>query len=235
MTIAAFTRRMIELGASPEVVEFALDYVTRTSADVCGRHADASADARRERDKIRQRARRKMLKLQRDEARAQANDGAADVTRSSADASADANPTATDSIHKEESIGEVKTEKQARKKEGTEDARARGTRMVAGAILTDEARAIAVSVGAVPEAVPDIWAEFVDYWVAIPGWRGCKTDWPATWRNRVRTVLKRGSQNGHQRPQQQSLGDVARKLADQARDLEREAGLFGPDVAVGRH
>lgn len=31
-------------------------------------------------------------------------------------------------------------------------------------------------------------AEFVDYWRGVPGSRGCKTDWPATYRNRLREV-----------------------------------------------
>ena len=31
-------------------------------------------------------------------------------------------------------------------------------------------------------------AEFVDYWLGVPGSRGCKTDWPATYRNRLREV-----------------------------------------------
>lgn len=28
--------------------------------------------------------------------------------------------------------------------------------------------------------------EFVDYWKGVPGQRGRKTDWEATWRNRMR-------------------------------------------------
>ena len=31
-------------------------------------------------------------------------------------------------------------------------------------------------------------AEFRDYWHAVPGAKGCKLDWSATWRNRVRQV-----------------------------------------------
>ena len=31
-------------------------------------------------------------------------------------------------------------------------------------------------------------AEFADYWLGVPGSRGCKTDWPATYRNRLRDV-----------------------------------------------
>ena len=32
----------------------------------------------------------------------------------------------------------------------------------------------------------ELFAEFRDYWIAIPGQRGRKLDWAATWRNRVR-------------------------------------------------
>ena len=30
-------------------------------------------------------------------------------------------------------------------------------------------------------------AKFRDYWLGVPGQRGCKLDWPATWRNFVRS------------------------------------------------
>jgi hypothetical protein len=32
---------------------------------------------------------------------------------------------------------------------------------------------------------------FVDYWRGVPGARGRKLDWPATWRNRLRDVSGR--------------------------------------------
>ena len=32
---------------------------------------------------------------------------------------------------------------------------------------------------------------FRDYWVAVPGAKGLKLDWEATWRNRIREVAKR--------------------------------------------
>lgn len=34
-----------------------------------------------------------------------------------------------------------------------------------------------------------ITAEFVDYWRGVPGAKGAKLDWEATWRNRMRTKL----------------------------------------------
>jgi uncharacterized protein YdaU (DUF1376 family) len=38
-----------------------------------------------------------------------------------------------------------------------------------------------------PELNPlKVWASFHDYWIAVPGAKGVKTDWFATWRNWVR-------------------------------------------------
>lgn len=39
-------------------------------------------------------------------------------------------------------------------------------------------------------------AEFCDYWRGIPGQRGKKLDWPATWRNRMRELEGRAMKNG---------------------------------------
>lgn len=39
-------------------------------------------------------------------------------------------------------------------------------------------------------------AEFVDYWRAVPGQKGCKIDWIATWRNRMREKQGRAKQFG---------------------------------------
>ena len=96
--------------------------------------------------------------------------------------------------------------------------------MLAGAILTDEFRHAAIDLGARPDDVPNMWAEFVDYWVAVPGQRGVKLDWLATWRNDVRRKLERGPRNG--RAKQQSLSDLAGDLAEQARSLERTRGFI---------
>lgn len=37
----------------------------------------------------------------------------------------------------------------------------------------------------------DLAAKFRDYWLGVPGQRGCKADWPATWRNFVRSEWSR--------------------------------------------
>jgi hypothetical protein len=74
---------------------------------------------------------------------------------------------------------------------GTENARARGTRLAPGTPLSDADRASAIELGASADRVEAMWAEFVDYWIGIPGQRGTKLGdrgWAATWRNRVRAI-----------------------------------------------
>ena len=46
-------------------------------------------------------------------------------------------------------------------------------------------------------------AEFVDYWRGVSGQKGCKLDWPATWRNRMREVSSRKAT----RPRQQERSE----------------------------
>lgn len=43
--------------------------------------------------------------------------------------------------------------------------------------------------------------EFRDHWRGVPGARGRKSDWPATWRNRIRFLIERkGKPNGSSNP-----------------------------------
>jgi hypothetical protein len=42
--------------------------------------------------------------------------------------------------------------------------------------------------------------EFVDYWLAIPGQRGSKLDWPRTWKNRLRELQQRAEERQARRP-----------------------------------
>lgn len=78
---------------------------------------------------------------------------------------------------------------------------ARGTRLPDPFVLTAEMRAWA-KVEAPNVDVKAATTEFVDYWRAIPGQRGRKLDWIATWRNRVRewqarAASKRASGSGN--------------------------------------
>ncbi len=64
----------------------------------------------------------------------------------------------------------------------------RGTRLPVDWQPDEDLRQFARDRNVDPDALR---AEFVDYWIAIPGQRGCKTadrGWPATWRNRVRQI-----------------------------------------------
>jgi len=49
-----------------------------------------------------------------------------------------------------------------------------------------------------PELDADFcWEKFRDYWVAVPGAKGRKVDWAATWRNFVRNEFSRGASHGN--------------------------------------
>lgn len=57
-----------------------------------------------------------------------------------------------------------------------------------------------------PAHAMNVAEQFRDYWVAVPGAKGRKSDWEATWRNWVR---REGAAGGQARkPQQQSFSDV---------------------------
>ena len=83
---------------------------------------------------------------------------------------------------------------------------------------------------------------FRDYWAGIPGSRGTKLDWPATWRNRVREVasrtkrLPRASPTGGSRGEPASLLRAVQRAADRYRapdDVSRDgAGVFDRDGLV---
>ena len=49
-----------------------------------------------------------------------------------------------------------------------------------------------------------ITAEFADYWRGVPGTKGVKLDWTATWRNRVRQVAERSPNGGRPIPKRPS-------------------------------
>ena len=75
----------------------------------------------------------------------------------------------------------------------------RGTRLDKSAALSSEDRKFAQDHGVSDERIDRVWAEFIDYWIGIPGSRGTKLDWSATWRNRVRAISSKqgaGSGNG---------------------------------------
>lgn len=64
--------------------------------------------------------------------------------------------------------------------------RKRGSRVPEDLRVDDAMRAWAASQGWPHLDLEAITVEFVDYWLGVPGQRGVKLDWPATWRNWVR-------------------------------------------------
>jgi hypothetical protein len=93
----------------------------------------------------------------------------------------------------------------------------KGYRLLSGARVSEENRAVAIENGCPPDRVDATWTEFVDYWSDIPGQKGCKLNWTGTWRNRVKYLFqKTGNGNGktQDNPRAGSLiGAIDRRLA----------------------
>ena len=88
-------------------------------------------------------------------------------------------------------INERRTQRQSQIQEEREDSKReappdskRGTRLPADWGLSDDMRAWAqINLSANPHVIQTTLERFRDYWIAIPGQRGCKLNWDATWRN----------------------------------------------------
>ena len=171
--------------------------------------------ARLERDRIRNRNNR--AKHRRLNGGAKAND-VATIRKTSADASADG----ADERHESTSLLPVflpeKSLQAVSKKEV--NGRARGTRLLADAKLGQADREFAAKHGADPEK---LWAEFIDFWIGVPGARGLKINWSSTWRNRVRAVTgQTGAPNGHAK-KQRTVQDAATDLLARVRGFDEPA------------
>jgi len=66
-------------------------------------------------------------------------------------------------------------------------------------------------------SLANVLPEFVDYWQSIPGQRGCKLDWDATFRNRVREVAARQPRNPRGTHRESAADRVARRNAEAER------------------
>ena len=66
----------------------------------------------------------------------------------------------------------------------------RGARLARDWTPAPDGIAFAAAVGLPPAAIAAEAAKFRDYWIAIPGARGCKLDWPATWKNWTRRTAE---------------------------------------------
>jgi hypothetical protein len=66
----------------------------------------------------------------------------------------------------------------------------RGARLPHDWAPAPDAIAFAAAAGLAPAVIAAEAAKFRDYWIAIPGARGCKIDWPATWKNWIRRTAE---------------------------------------------
>lgn len=98
----------------------------------------------------------------------------ADVTRTPRDSDA---PVTRVTVLDTETDTETETEKKGR---------ARGARLTLDQPPADW---IAWAEGEGHHDPPAEWLRFRDYWIAQPGQKGVKNDWPATWRNWIRRAL----------------------------------------------
>lgn len=104
----------------------------------------------------------------------------------------------------------------------------RGTRLPACWRPSSDERGFAADLGIDPDATADT---FRDYWIAVPGSRGLKLDWTATWQNWCRRDAERrpasravgplgqGKARGFQPPRgndafYEQLADIARRADD---------------------
>lgn len=198
--MAELLARVKDAGASSEVMAIVASCFEAMSGTSPGQVRDIIRQYERER---RNKSRKKSHKTK---ANAEANDAAPtlqkvpDIEASEAEKACDVSLPISNS--------EVETEKKGKKKLG--DARARGTRLPKDWQPNDEDRQFAIDHGVDPDQLRD---EFVDFWVGVPGQRGVKLDWRATWRNRVRAVAARGKPNvRHSEPTdlQAALADTRR-------------------------
>lgn len=203
--IADMIERMLAGGVAPQFIVLAVRVIEATS--VRGLSADMSAlsadnvDSRKVKDRERKRLTRERAKQNQSVTTgAQANDGASgvdsgteNVRGQSADMSADNADKCCDLSYllKEKEL----TEKVSKGRKKEVDGSARGTRLSADSPLCDADREFAREVLG-HDQIDQIWIEFCDYWISVPGARGRKANWSATWRNRVRDISTRGSGNG---------------------------------------
>jgi hypothetical protein len=228
MTDDSLIADLIRAGTAPELVgrvSGALVSVAQSRQI----SADESADTRRDRDLKYQKAKR----LQRKTGK-QTMSG---EQFSSADESADSKNHCSLTPSLSSVLESPSTE--VRKVKREQASLRKGTRMEPGATMPAEAFEFALAAGFDGHAATQHWVEFVDYWIAVPGQRGCKLNWSATWRNRVRQLLtgkqKNGGGNEFDRRPGESLGDLGRRMAEHAREFELTASSQRPHDDAGRH
>lgn len=112
-------------------------------------------------------------------------------------------------------------------------ARARGTRLPPDWKPNESLRQFALEHGIDPDAA---CAEFVDFWIGVPGQRGVKLNWDSTFRNRVRDLASgkyRPRAGPPQRQQQPSFRDIANQILgsiDETSAIRPDEAFDGPVI-----
>lgn len=210
MDIAAFTKELAKAGATPEAIAVAVDAVEtfRRLPEASGRVTKYEWEIWRKVERIRKRSAGKKPNKTSDNPEIGAGADAAEISAPEFSGNVVALP-----LTKNNNKGIQGKEE---RKKSSESTRARGTRMQAGAVIPEEWECWAVNewLKAGGRYGEGEWAEFVDYWVAVSGQRGVKSDWFATWRNNVRRNI-RMRKNA---PRNSSRKDEWREVLDQARE-----------------
>lgn len=211
---------LIHAGVSPELVGRVANAIAM-SGTMSGTSAGAVRQYERDR---KQEWRNKRRELQ---AKPEANDaGQPSVAGATMSRTVPDSVTNNDSLFRDSMLLEKKERVSQRSKNELVE-RVRGTRITRDWRPTEADWQFAIDHGV--SDVKALRAEFIDYWIAVPGQRGLKTDWSATWRNRVRQVgtgKVNGASHGKRR---NSAKDAADDLIARAESFEREVGL-GPVI-----
>lgn len=219
MTTAAIARAMLEAGCTAEQIVQAIE---RLCAD-----GDEAARIRREKAAERQRKSRLSRSV------TVTSRDTCDVTEPAPRARVViSNPPTEDSYIKNPPSG-------VKKGRDLAVAPAKGSRIADGWEPDPEGFDFAVATLGSPQAARLEADKFRDYWCAIPGARGVKLDWGATWKNWVRKSVEMAAQRAP--PIQQSRGVRGPSAADLLRNLDAGKSInsvgdpfaSGPDGAGG--
>lgn len=223
MTDPALIPDLVRAGVDPELIG-------RVASALLNVRDNVRDKAVREYETERKRNYRKTLAAQRNLTPAQANDGAGSDAENVPQNVPD---TVQNHCDLTSSLSSLKgTSEKVSKRES---ARARGTRLEPGTPLSDVDRAAAIEFGASADRVDAMWDEFLDFWIGVPGQRGTKLNWSATWRNRVRTVISRGTQNGQQRiTADKSVVAGADRILERLRSFDRPLDGSGDGRGAGQ-
>lgn len=215
MVISALIKRMRELGAPMEAIEVAIEAI----------EAEQTRDAERKAKRAAQKAKERSAKKPPAEDGDEGGESRATVARQDGDSRSPGSPK------------DITQTPSSDDKGGARDPH----RMPAGFTLAEEDRQFARDLGWSDVEIADEEAGFVDYWSnpKLPGSKALKTNWSATWRNRIRDLSKRrghgarpnGAQhsfrvvNGSNGHVQTARGSAAQFLrADIERELREASG-----------